>query len=95
MKSAKLLGFIVSNKGIEVDPNKVKAIQVMSAPETEKKSTKFPRETKLHNPFYFSINNHLWINLLVTSKTFYNIKYYLQNSPFLVPPVLERPFIYI
>jgi len=59
MKSAKLLGFIVSNKGIEVDPNKVKAIQVMSAPETEKKSTKFPRETKLHNPFYFSINNHL------------------------------------
>ena len=95
MKSAKLLGFIVSNKGIEVDPNKVKAIQVISAPETEKQSTRFPRETKLHNPFYFSINNHLWINLLVTSKTFYNIKYYLQNSPFLVPPVLERPFIYI
>jgi hypothetical protein len=37
----------------------------------------------------------LWINLLVTSKTFYNIKYYLQNSPFLVPPVLGRPFVYI
>ena len=95
MKSAKLLGFIVSNKGIEVDPNKVKATQVISAPETENKSTRFPRETKLHNPFYFSINNHLWINLLVTSKTFYNIKYYLQNSPFLVPHVIGRPFIYI
>lgn len=59
MKSMKLLGFVVSNKGIEVDPNKVKATQVISAPETENKSTRFPRETKLHNPFYFSINNHL------------------------------------
>ena len=37
MKSMKLLGFVVSNKGIEVDPNKVKAIQVIFAPETKKK----------------------------------------------------------
>ena len=29
-------GFIVSNKGIEVDPAKVKAIQEMPAPRTEK-----------------------------------------------------------
>ena len=34
--SGKLLGFIVSNKGIEVDPAKVKAIQEMPAPRTEK-----------------------------------------------------------
>jgi hypothetical protein len=40
MKSAKLLGFVVSNKGIEVDPNKVKAIQVIYAPETGKKKYK-------------------------------------------------------
>ena len=31
-RSGKLLGFIVSNKGIEVDPAKVKAIQEMPAP---------------------------------------------------------------
>ena len=34
--SGKLLGFIVSGKGIEVDPAKVKAIQEMPAPCTEK-----------------------------------------------------------
>ena len=32
VRSGKLLGFIVSNKGIEVDPAKVKAIQEMPAP---------------------------------------------------------------
>ena len=34
--SGKLLGHIVSQKGIEVDPDKVKAIREMSAPKTEK-----------------------------------------------------------
>lgn len=34
--SGKLLGFIVSQKGIEGDPDKVRAIQDMSAPKTEK-----------------------------------------------------------
>jgi len=32
----KLLGFIVSQKGIEVDPEKVKAILEMSEPRTER-----------------------------------------------------------
>ena len=36
MRFDKLLGFIVSDKGIEVDPTKFKAIQEMSAPRTEK-----------------------------------------------------------
>jgi hypothetical protein len=36
VKSGKLLGFIVSQRGIEVDPDKVKAIQEMPAPRTEK-----------------------------------------------------------
>ena len=34
--SEKLLGHIVSQKGIEIDPDKVKAIREMSAPSTEK-----------------------------------------------------------
>jgi hypothetical protein len=37
VKSGKLLGFVVSNKGIEVDPDKVKAIQDMPAPKTERR----------------------------------------------------------
>ena len=36
VKSGKLLGFIVSQKGIEVDPDKVKAIIDMSEPQMEK-----------------------------------------------------------
>ena len=36
VQSGKLLGFIVSHRGIEVDPAKVKAIQEMPVPETEK-----------------------------------------------------------
>ncbi|KAK8695024.1 hypothetical protein V6N13_072566 [Hibiscus sabdariffa] len=36
--SGKLLGFIVSKKGIEVDPDKVKAIQDLSPPQTQKES---------------------------------------------------------
>ena len=36
VRSGKLLGFVVSGKGIEVDPAKVKAIQEMLTPRTEK-----------------------------------------------------------
>ena len=36
VSSGKLLGFVVSGKGIEVDPAKVKDIQKMPTPRTEK-----------------------------------------------------------
>src|SRR3954463_6984194 len=36
VRSRKLLGFIVSQRGIEVDPDKVRAIQEMPAPKTKK-----------------------------------------------------------
>jgi len=36
VKSGKLLGFIVSQKGIEVDPDKVRAILEMLIPQTDK-----------------------------------------------------------
>ena len=36
MRSGKLLGFVVSDKGIQVDPAKVKAIQEMPTPRIEK-----------------------------------------------------------
>jgi uncharacterized protein YdhG (YjbR/CyaY superfamily) len=34
VKTGNLLGFVVSDKGIEVDPDKVKVIQVMPALKT-------------------------------------------------------------
>ncbi len=35
-RSRKLLGFIVSEKGIEVDPDKIRAIQEMPSPKTKR-----------------------------------------------------------
>ncbi len=40
-KSGKLLGFIVSEKGIEVDPHKVRAIQKMPSSKTEREVRSF------------------------------------------------------
>lgn len=37
VKFGKLLGFVVSSQGIEVDPDKVKAIQAMQVPKIKKK----------------------------------------------------------
>ena len=36
VRSGKLIGFVVSGKGIEVDPAKFKSIQEIPAPRTEK-----------------------------------------------------------
>ena len=41
VKSGKLLGFVVSDKEIEVNPDKVKAIQSMPAPKTKKDVREF------------------------------------------------------
>jgi hypothetical protein len=36
VKSGKRLGFVVSDRGIMVDPDKIRVIQAMSSPKTEK-----------------------------------------------------------
>ena len=41
MTSGKLLGHIVSERGIEVDPDKIKAIQEMTVPKTKKDVREF------------------------------------------------------
>jgi hypothetical protein len=41
IRTGKLLGFVVSNQGIEVDPNKAKAIQEMLGPKMEKEVRSF------------------------------------------------------
>ena len=41
VRSGKLLGFVVSDKGIQVDPAMVKAVQEMPTTRTEKKVMRF------------------------------------------------------
>ena len=48
VRSGKLLGFVVSDKGIQVDPAKVKAIQEMPSPQTEKRSQRLSGTFELY-----------------------------------------------
>ncbi|XP_052723844.1 uncharacterized protein LOC128193781 [Vigna angularis] len=50
VKSGKLLGFIVSQRGIEVDPDKVRAIVEMPAPRTEKEHEE---DGKIEHAIYY------------------------------------------
>ena len=58
VRSGKLLGFVVSVKGIQVDPAKVKAIQEMPTPKTEKE-VRLSRTVELHCPIHFTFNCYL------------------------------------
>jgi ribonuclease HI len=105
VKSGKLLGFVVSNNGIEVDPDKVKAIQAMSAPKTEKEVRSFlgrlnyiarfiSQLTVTCEPIFRLLrkkNPGVWDE--DCQEAFDKIKQYLQNPPLLVPPVPGKPLI--
>ena len=103
--SAKLLGFIVSNKGIEVYLAKVKAIQEMPAPRTKKDVIGFLGRLNYISRFI----SHLIatcepiFKLLKKDQVvkwndecqvaFDKIKEYLQEPLILIPPVEGRPLI--
>jgi hypothetical protein len=105
VKSGKLLGFVVSDKGIEVDPDKVKAIQDMPAPKTEKEVRSFLGRLNYIARFISQLtvtcesifrllrkkNPGIWDE--DCQEAFDKIKQYLQKSPLLVPPVHGRPLI--
>ncbi|XP_073261648.1 uncharacterized protein [Populus alba] len=105
VKSGKLLGFVVSDKDIEVDPDKVKAIQSMPSPKTEKEVRGFlgrlnyiarfiAQLTTTCEPVFRLLrkkNPGIWNE--ECEEAFNKIKQYLQNPPLLVPPVSGRPLI--
>jgi len=105
VKSGKLLGFVVSDKGIEVDLGKVKAIQSMPPPKTEKDVRGFLGRLNYIARFISQLtmtcdsifcllrkkNPGIWNE--ECDKAFEKIKQYLLNPPLLVPPVPERPLI--
>ena len=51
VRSGKLLGFVISDKGIQVDPAKVKAIHDMPVPRTKKEVRGFLGHRQVHFTF--------------------------------------------
>src|SRR3954469_22930654 len=105
VRSGKLLGFVVSGKGIEVDPAKIKAIQEMPEPRTEKEVRGFlgrlnyiarfiSHLTATCEPIFKLLRKDQtarWNN--DCQKAFEKVKVYLQEPPILMPPVPGRPLI--
>ncbi|KAK8704919.1 hypothetical protein V6N13_048531 [Hibiscus sabdariffa] len=100
----KLLGFIVSRNGIEIDPDKVKTIQDLSPPQTQKE-VRVPRRLNYISRFISQLTNKcdpifkllrknnpgVWDDECQTA--FEKIKKYLTNAPVLVAPTPGRPLI--
>ena len=105
VRSGKLLGFIVSQRGIEVDPDKVKAIQEMPASKTEKQVRGFlgrlnyisrfiSQMTATCGPIFKLLHKDqgvVWTE--DCQKAFDSIKKYLLEPSILIPPVEGRPLI--
>ena len=107
VRFGKLLRFGVSGKGIEVDPAKVKAIQEMPAPRTEKEVRGFlgrlnyiarfiSHLTATCEPLFKLLKKDQVIRWNDDCQVaFDKIKEYLQEPPILMPPVEGRPlFMY-
>src|SRR3954470_15950016 len=105
VRSGKLLGFIVSQRGIEVDPDKVRAIQNMPAPKNEKEVRGFlgrlnyiarfiSHLTDTCEPIFKLLRKNQdvrWDDHC--QEAFEKIKQYLQEPPILMPPVPGRPLL--
>jgi len=108
VKSGKLLGFIVSQKGIEVDPEKVKAILEMPEPHTEKQVQGFlgrlnyivrfiSQLTATCEPLFKLLHKDQSIRWNDDfQEAFERIKQCLMNPLVLMPSVAGRPlFLYM
>uniref|UniRef100_A0A2N9FX86 Integrase catalytic domain-containing protein n=1 Tax=Fagus sylvatica TaxID=28930 RepID=A0A2N9FX86_FAGSY len=104
--SGKLLGFIVSGRGIEIDPAKVQAIRSMPAPKDRERDPKLlgkefnyiarfiAQLTATCEPLFKLLRKDVKIKWTEDcQKAFDKIKEYLLNPPILVPPTPGRPLI--
>ncbi|GKV36104.1 hypothetical protein SLEP1_g44272 [Rubroshorea leprosula] len=108
VESGKLLGYVVSKKGIEVNPEKVEAIQQMEQPRTIKDVQRLTgRVAALHRfiarsaerclPFFKALRepkNFQWTDMC--QRAFYELKQYLALAPLLSKPVEgESLYLYL
>ena len=99
VSSGKFLGFIVSQRGIEVNPKKVRAILEMSSPRTTKEVQSLTGRVAALNrfvskatdkclPFFKTLKKaFVWTEECETA--FQELKHYLSNSP-TIEPVQRR-----
>ncbi|PKI35383.1 hypothetical protein CRG98_044226, partial [Punica granatum] len=104
-RSGKLLGFVVSERGIEVDPDKVKAIKELPPPSTVREVRGFLGRLDYIASFIANLTDKCQplFRLLRKNaamewdhecqKGFDTIKAYLIQPPILVPPMPSRPLI--
>ena len=97
VKTGKLLGCLVSNKGIKVNPSKIKAILEMPPPKSEKEIRGFLGQLQYISRFIAKLNStykpifkllrknepHAWND--ECQKVFKFIKEYLLHPPILMP----------
>ena len=101
----KLLSFVVSKKGIEIDLDKVRTIQDLPLPRTQKEVISFmgrlnyiarfisqmTAKCDLIYKMFWKHNSDKWDK--ESQVAFNKVKEYLINALALVPPVLGRPLI--
>jgi len=105
VSSGKLLGFIVSKRGIEIDPNKAKAIAEMPPPKNVRElrgligRLQFIRRfisqhSQKCKPFYDLLKGGARFEWNAKCQRAYDdLKQYLLSPPVLVPPVPGRPLL--
>ncbi|XP_059277933.1 uncharacterized mitochondrial protein AtMg00860-like [Lycium ferocissimum] len=103
--AGKLLGFVVSHHGIELDPTKIKAIQEFPPPRTKKEVMSFLG--RLNYIRHFIAQSTVIIKPILKllkkdattkwtedcQKAFGTIKRYMSNLPVLIPPRLESSLL--
>ncbi|XP_070026300.1 uncharacterized mitochondrial protein AtMg00860-like [Nicotiana sylvestris] len=101
----KLLGFVVSRRGIELDPSMIKAIQELPPPKNKTEvmsllgrlnyiSRFIAQLTTTCEPIFKLLKKNVAVKWTdECQEAFDKIKRYLSNPPVLVPPELERPLI--
>ncbi|KAH7834736.1 hypothetical protein Vadar_019075 [Vaccinium darrowii] len=103
--AGKMLGFMITTRGIEVDPSKIEAILKMEPPRTEKEIRSFLGKIQFISRFIAKLTSTCepMFRLLKKGvpfrwddkcqKAFDAIKKYLQNPPVLMPPIPGQPLI--
>ena len=101
--SGKLLGFLVSHRGIEANPEKVKAVEDMSSPKTLREMQKLTGCVTALGRFISKLGERAlpFFKLMKkkgpfewtkeANKAFQNLKRYLTSPPVMVAPLPQEP----